>query len=68
MPGPNRMMGGPDSRYMHMGSDGFRTGPRSEDMGRGYLDDLPMNGSERMMRTKVPESNKTLTTLLRYLV
>ncbi|XP_034153743.1 uncharacterized protein si:ch211-197h24.6 isoform X1 [Pangasianodon hypophthalmus] len=72
--GPDRMMGGPESmqhlsnsRSMHMGSDRFGMGPRSEDMGRAYLDDLPMNGSDRMMRAKGPESNNTLTTLLRYL-
>ncbi|XP_058232647.1 uncharacterized protein si:ch211-197h24.6 isoform X1 [Hemibagrus wyckioides] len=72
--GPDRMMGGPESmqnisnnRFMHMGSDGFGMDPRREDMGRPYLDDLPMNGSDRMMRSKGPESSSTLPNLLRYL-
>ncbi|MCI4391343.1 hypothetical protein PGIGA_G00133040 [Pangasianodon gigas] len=72
--GPDRMMGGPESmqhlpnsRPMHMGSDGFGMGPRSEDMGRPYPDDLPMNSSDRMMRSKGPDSNSTLATLLRCL-
>ncbi|XP_060756169.1 uncharacterized protein LOC132867337 [Neoarius graeffei] len=64
--GPDRMMGGPDSRSMHLGSDAFGMGPRSEDMGRPYPDDLPMN-SDRMMRSKGPESSNTLSTLLRCL-
>lgn len=55
-----------NSRPMYMGSDGFRMGLQGEDMGRGYPDDLLMNGSDRMMRAK--ESSSTLTTLLRYLV
>lgn len=74
-PGLNRMMGGPESmqhlpnsRSMHTGSDGFGMDPRNEDMGRGYPADLPMNSSDRMMRAKGPESNNTLTTLLRCLV
>lgn len=74
-PGPDRMMGGSESmqclsnsRSMHMGSDGFGMGPRSEDMGRAYSDDLLTNSGERMMRSKGPESNNTLATLLRCLV
>ncbi|KAK3540970.1 hypothetical protein QTP86_007690 [Hemibagrus guttatus] len=74
-PGPDRIMGGPESvqhlpnsRFMPMSSDGFGMGPRREDVGRTYLDDLPMNGSDRMMRAKGPESSNTLPTLLRYLV
>ncbi|KAG7317847.1 hypothetical protein KOW79_018882 [Hemibagrus wyckioides] len=72
--GPDMMMGGPESmqnisnsRFMHMVSDGFGMGPRREDMGRPYPDDLPMNSSDRMMRSKGPESSNTLTTLLRCL-
>ncbi|XP_053468130.1 uncharacterized protein LOC128600032 [Ictalurus furcatus] len=72
--GPDRMMGGSESmqclsnsRSMHMGSDGFGMGPRSEDMGRAYPDDLLTNSSDRMMRSKGPESNNTLATLLRCL-
>lgn len=75
MPGPDRMIGGPESmqhlpnsRSMNMGSDGFGMGLRSEDMGKIYPDNPPMNGSDRMMRAKGPESSNTLGTLLRYLV
>ncbi|XP_060756166.1 uncharacterized protein LOC132867335 isoform X2 [Neoarius graeffei] len=71
---PDRMIGGPESMQhlrnsgsMNMGSDGFGMDPRSEDMGRPYPDDLPMNGSDRMMRAKGPESGSTLATLLSYL-
>ncbi|XP_017309012.1 uncharacterized protein si:ch211-197h24.6 [Ictalurus punctatus] len=70
----DRMIGGPQSiqhlptsRSMHMGSDKFGMGPRSEDIGRAYPDDLPMNGSDGMMRAKDQETSSTLTTLLRHL-
>ncbi|KAL6462527.1 hypothetical protein MHYP_G00289490 [Metynnis hypsauchen] len=77
MPGPDRLMGSPESMQrfpssgpMRMGSDGFGMGPRNEGMGRPFLSDLPMNsGSDRMMGggPKSPEPSNTLATLLRYL-
>ncbi|TSK20228.1 hypothetical protein Baya_1776 [Bagarius yarrelli] len=67
--GPDRMMEGPDSmqrlsnsRSMHMSPDKFGMGLQGEDLGRAYPDDLMMN--DRMMRSKGPESNNTLATLL----
>ncbi|XP_046733384.1 uncharacterized protein si:ch211-197h24.6 [Silurus meridionalis] len=72
--GPDRMMGEPasmqclsNSRSVYMGSDGFGMGSRSDDMGRPYSNDLLMNSSDRMMRSKSQESNNTLATLLRCL-
>ncbi|KAL7835673.1 hypothetical protein SRHO_G00280200 [Serrasalmus rhombeus] len=77
MPGPDRLMGSPESMQrfpnsgpMRMGSDGFGMGPRNEGIGRPFLSDLPMNsGSDRMMGggPKSPEPSNTLATLLRYL-
>lgn len=78
MPGPDRLMGSPDSMQrfsnggpMRMGSDGFGMGLCNEGMGRPYPNDLPLNiGNDRMIGggPKAPEPSNTLSTLLRYLV
>ncbi|KAM9436279.1 uncharacterized protein Hap1MRO34_000775 [Clarias gariepinus] len=71
--GPDRMMGNPESmqllsnnRSMHMGSDGFGVGLQNEDIDRPYSDDLPVN-TNRMRSSQGPDSNSTLSTLLRCL-